>query len=77
VPGRFLTVAIPLSYVVVLGSHAVLADAVLLGAERAAETGLVSAVWWRIIVVLGIETGLAAAALLWLARRMAAIDQRQ
>ena len=68
-PGRFVRYAIPLSYSVILCSHAFLADFVIVGAERAAGTGLVSAVWWRIIFVLTLETALAAAALYLFARR--------
>ena len=61
--GRFLGFAIPLSYLVILGSHAALADIVLLGARRAAETGVTSIAWSRIILVLLTETALAVAAL--------------
>lgn len=68
-PGCFLRYAIPLSYTVILCAHALLADFVIAGAERAAETGLVSPVWWRIIFVLGLETTLAVAALYMLAGR--------
>lgn len=68
-PSRFVRYAIPLSYAVILCAHALLADVILIGAERAAETGLVSTVWWRIVFVLGLETALAAAALYLLARR--------
>ena len=57
--GQFLGFAIPLSYLVILGSHAALADTVLLGARRAAETGVMSIAWSRIILVLLIETVLA------------------
>lgn len=69
VPTRFLRYAIPLSYTVIFCAHALLADFVIVGAERAAETGLLSAVWWRIIFVLVLETALAATALYWLERR--------
>ncbi|MGI9330247.1 MAG: hypothetical protein ACR2QB_05970 [Gammaproteobacteria bacterium] len=57
--GRFLGLAIPLSYLVILGSHSFLADIVLLSARRAAETGVTSIVWSRIILVLLTETVLA------------------
>jgi len=60
---RFLGVGIPLSYLVILGSHGVLADTVLLGARRAAETGVTSIAWSRIILVLLTETALAVLAL--------------
>ena len=59
---RFLGFAIPLSYLVILGSHAALADIVLLGAQRAAETGVTSIAWSRIILVLVTETALAVVA---------------
>ena len=71
-PERFLRIAIPVSYAVILCSHAVLADFVLTGAERAAETGLVSAVWWRLVFVLMLETALAAAAMYGLERYLRA-----
>jgi hypothetical protein len=75
-PGRFLAVAIPVSYLIVLGTHSVLADTILLGAKRAAETGMISMVWWRIVVVLGFETALAASVIFWLAHRMDAAGRR-
>jgi hypothetical protein len=61
--GRFLRFAIPLSYLVILGSHAALADTVLLGARRAAETGVMFIAWSRIVLVLLTETVLAVLAL--------------
>lgn len=66
-PDRFVRFAIPLSYTVIFCAHALLADFVIAGAERAAETGLVSPVWWRIVFVIALETTLAIAALYWLA----------
>ena len=69
-PGRFLRLAIPLSYIVILCAHGLLADVILVGVDRAVETGQVLAVWWRIVFVLGLETGLAAVALYGLERHL-------
>lgn len=60
---RFLLYALPLSYLVFFLAHAVLADSVLIGAERAAATGHMSLAWSRLILVLLTETLLAVAAL--------------
>lgn len=70
--GRFLRIGIPLSYAVILCAHALLADIVLVGVQRAAELGSVWFVWWRLGFVLGLETALAALALFALERRMRA-----
>ena len=72
-PRRFLSIALPLSYAVVLISHGLLADVVLDGGREAAETGEISIAWSRILAVLLFESLLAVAAL-FLLRRL--LDRR-
>ena len=68
--GRFLRIGIPLSYAVIFCAHGLLADMVLVGAERAVELGSLWLVWWRLGFVLMLETALAAAALFFLQRKL-------
>jgi hypothetical protein len=69
---RYLGLGIPLSYAVIFVAHAWLADIVIVGAQRAAETGSVWLVWWRLGFVLGLETAIAALALYVLEQRLRA-----